>query len=90
MNKKELVEEVKKSLGWTKKDSKEVVETVVNTIVESLSNEDNVKLSGLGKFEVKTRSPRKARNPQTGEEIDVPAKNVVKFKASKNLKELIK
>jgi len=89
MNKKELVNVVANETGLTKKDAKTAVDAVVDGIIAGLVEDSKVMLVGFGSFTVHERDARKARNPQTGEEIDVPAKNVPKFKASKTLKELL-
>lgn len=90
MNKKELVEKVHENLeNFTKADSKLVVDAVLDTISEGLAEGEDVKLARFGNFEVVHKEARTARNPSTGEPVDVPAKNVVKFKPSKNLKEVV-
>ncbi len=97
MTKTELIDVVAEKTGLTKKDSGEAVNTVIDTIVEYLSNEankseserDNVQLIGFGSFEVKDRSSRKGRNPQTGEEITIPARKVPVFRAGKTFKESV-
>ncbi len=97
MTKTELIDVVAEKTGLTKKDSGEAVNTVIDTIVEYLSSEaakpeserDNVQLIGFGSFEVKDRSSRKGRNPQTGEEITIPARKVPVFRAGKTFKESV-
>ena len=91
MNKEILASEVTNKIeGSTKKDIKLVVETVFETIADALVAGEKVSIPGFGTFEVADRAARKARNPQTGEEIDVPASKAPKFKAAKALKDAVK
>ena len=91
MNKEILAKEVTNKIeGSTKKDIKIVVETVFETIADALVAGEKVSIPGFGTFEVADRAARKARNPQTGEEIDVPASKAPKFKAAKALKDAVK
>ena len=89
MNKKDLTNALSESIGKTKKESKEILEKILKVFKDTLSEGEPVKLVGFGTFQVVERKARKGRNPQTGEEIDIPAKKVVRFKPGKNLKELI-
>ena len=89
-NKADLVDKVADKTGLTKKDSNAAVEAVFDSIQEFLAEEEKVQLIGFGTFEVSERAARKGRNPQTGEEIQIPATKVPAFKAGKNLKEAVK
>ena len=89
-NKADLVDKVADKTGLTKKDSNAAVEAVFDSIQEYLAEEEKVQLIGFGTFEVRERAARKGRNPQTGEEIQIPATKVPAFKAGKNLKEAVK
>lgn len=89
MNKGDLINEVAKVLN-TKKDAQAAVDCVLSTITESLANNDTVTLVGFGTFKSVKREARKGRNPQTGEEIDIAARNVPKFVPGKALKEALK
>lgn len=89
-NKADLVDKVADKTGLTKKDSNAAVEAVFDSIQEFLAEEEKVQLIGFGTFEVRERAARKGRNPQTGEEIQIPATKVPAFKAGKNLKEAVK
>lgn len=87
MNKTDLINKVAEATQLTKKDAAEAVEAVLLAITESLTQGEKVQLIGFGNFEVKERQARKGRNPQTGEEIDIPATKVPSFKAGKQLKD---
>ena len=87
MNKTELVSKVAESTELSKKDVAKTIDAVFETISEALQSGDKVQLVGFGNFEVRDRSARKGRNPQTGEEIDIPASKVPAFKPGKALKE---
>jgi DNA-binding protein HU-beta len=89
MNKSDFISAVSEKAELTKKDSKMVVDAVIDALTEVLANGEDVNLSPFGKFEVSVRAARKGRNPQTGDEIDIPEKQVVKFKASKKTKEVV-
>lgn len=89
MNKTELVSSVAEKTGMTKKDSEKALEAVVASIGEALAMGDKVQLVGFGTFDVRGRSERTGRNPQTGAEIKIPASKAPVFKAGKALKEAV-
>ena len=89
MTKADLVDEVAKSSGLPKKAAEVVVETVLDSIVEALNSREKVEIRGFGSFRLRGRDPRRARNPKTGEAVQVSAKRVAYFKLGKELKELI-
>ena len=89
MNKAELVEEVANQSGLTKKACRDTVDAITSVITESLARGEKVTLVGFGSFKVMTRKARRGRNPQTGEEIQNPSKDVPKFEAGKNLREAV-
>jgi len=89
MNKAELVEKVANQTGLTKKLSGETVHAVTSVITDCLARREKVTLVGFGSFKVKRRQARQGRNPQTGEEIQIPSKEVPKFEAGKNLREAV-
>jgi DNA-binding protein HU-beta len=89
MNKGDLVNEVAKVVS-TKREAQEAVDCVISTITKALKKKDAVTLVGFGTFKVNRRKARKGRNPQTGAEIKIKAKNVPKFSAGKALKDAIK
>ena len=90
MNKGEFVDELAEKTGFTKKDSKETLEAILDVITEELEEGGDVMFTGFGKFEPRARKATEKINPQTGEKVDVPAKVVPKFKAGKTLKETVK
>lgn len=90
MNKKEFVERFAERAGVTKKDANDLVDALLNEITEAFCNGEEISFVGFGKFSVKNRAERMARNPKTGEQnIVIPAHKVPYFTAGKNLKELI-
>jgi integration host factor subunit beta len=89
MTKAELVDGVARNSGLSKKDAEVIVQTVLDSIIESLQGDEKVELRGFGSFRLRKRSSRQGRNPKTGEKVHVPAKRVPYFKPGKELKELI-
>ena len=89
MNKSDLIAAIAAKTGDTKKNAEETVNAFVNVVTEALVKGDKVQLVGFGSFEVRKRAARKGRNPQTKEEIKIPASKAPVFKAGKALKELV-
>jgi integration host factor subunit beta len=89
MTKADLVDEVAKNSGFTKKDAEVVVETVLESMKEALKDGEAVELRGFGSFRFRQRTPRIGRNPKTGDVVQVPSKRVAYFKLGKQLKILI-
>ncbi|RLE08788.1 hypothetical protein DRZ78_00380 [Candidatus Aerophobetes bacterium] len=89
MNKAELVEEVANRTGLTKRVVGKALDTLISTITNSLARGEKVTLVGFGSFKVMRRKGRRGRNPQTGEEIQIPAKDVPKFEAGKSLRNAV-
>ena len=89
MNKKELVENIADAADISKAAAEKALNSTLAAIADTLKNGDKVTLVGFGTFSVSRREARKGRNPQTGKTIDIPAKNVVKFKAGSKLSEAI-
>ena len=89
-NKQDLIAKVAETAELSKKQAALVVNTVFDTISESLSNGEKVQIIGFGSFDVRKRAERKGRNPQTGAELVIPASKVPGFKAGKALKEVVK
>ena len=89
MTKAELVEQVAGQSDLTKKDAEVIVQTVLDSITESLQRGEKIELRGFGSFRIRSRSSRQGRNPKTGNGVNVPAKNVPYFKPGKEIKDLI-
>ena len=89
MNKAELIAAVAAKTGDTKKVAEASVNALVEVITEALAEGEKVQLVGFGSFEVRKRAARKGRNPQTKEEIKIPASKAPVFKAGKALKDLV-
>ena len=89
MNKSDLIAEIAAKTGSTKKDAEATLNAFVDVVTESLVKGDKVQLVGFGSFEVRKRAARKGRNPQTKEEIKIPASKAPVFKAGKALKDLV-
>ncbi len=88
MTKSVLIEKIAEKVeGLTKNQTEIVVETVFENIKKALIHGEKIEIRGFGNFRLKTRNPRKARNPKTGETVEVPGKKVLYFKAGKGLKE---
>lgn len=85
MNKAELVDAMAASAGLSKADAKRALDSFIGATTDALKKGDRVALVGFGSFSVSTRAARKGRNPQTGKEINIAAKKVVKFKAGAEL-----
>lgn len=90
MLKKDIVKKIANDAGLTNKQATEALEALLEAITEALAKGDRVLLTGFGSFEVRTRAARKGINPQTGEQIQLPATKVPAFKAGKGLKEAVK
>ena len=90
MNKAELIESMASEAGLSKADAKKALDAFINTTSSALKSGNRVALVGFGSFSVSQRAARKGRNPQTGKEITIAAKKVVKFKAGADLSGHIK
>ena len=88
MNKAELVAKIAQQTS-TKKQAADIVDTVLNSIRDSLKRKEDVAISGFGTFRVKQTKARMGRNPKTGEAIQIPAKQKIAFRASKDLKSIL-
>jgi integration host factor subunit beta len=89
MTKAELVEKVANQINLTKKQTEVIVNTLFQSITDSLGEGDKVELRGFGSFRVRHRDARVGRNPKSGDKVEVPAKKVPFFKAGKELRELV-
>lgn len=86
LTKKDIVDQIQNELGFLKKESMEITETLMEIIKSSLESSGNVLVSGFGKFCVNEKNERKGRNPATGEDAILPARRVVTFKCSGKLR----
>ncbi len=90
MTRSALIEKVAERVeGLTLKQTEIVLETVFDSIKEALNRGEKIEIRGFGNFRLKERQPRKARNPKTGESVEVPQKRAVRFKAGKALREAL-
>ena len=89
MNKSDLVAAIAAKTGDTKKSAEETLNAFVDVVTDALVKGEKVQLVGFGSFEVRKRAARKGRNPQTKEEIKIPASKAPVFKAGKALKDLV-
>ncbi len=87
MNKSELIDAISAESGLSKVDTKKAVDGFINVTSAALKTGDKLALVGFGSFSVTKREARTGRNPQTGKEIQIEAKNVIKFKAGSELTE---
>ncbi len=90
MTKKEIVRMISEEMGLTQLQTKDIVQRTLDEITRTLVAEGRIELRNFGVFEIKRHAPRKARNPRTGEKVDIPAKNVVTFKPGKEMEELVR
>jgi len=90
VTKKEIVKSISEELGLTQLKTKEIVQKTFDAIIEALVTNRRIELRNFGVFEVKKRAARKARNPRTGERVDVAEKYVVTFKPGKEMEERVR
>jgi len=93
MTKSELIEKiaekVSREIGITKRQTELVIDTIFDSIKDTLAKGGKVEIRGFGNFRLRSRRARKARNPKTGESVDVPPKKVPYFKVGKELREMV-
>ena len=90
MNKSELIAKIAEKSGLNQKDAGKALDGLTQAVSDALANGGTVQLVGFGTFSVKERAARTGRNPQTGEEIQIPAKKAPIFKAGKAFKDAVK
>jgi nucleoid DNA-binding protein len=90
VTKKEIVRTISEEIGLTQLKTKEIVQKTFDAIVEALVEDGRIELRNFGVFEVKRRAPRKARNPRTGDKVEVPEKFVVTFKPGKEMEQRVR
>jgi integration host factor subunit beta len=89
LTKADLIEEVLRITELPRKESETIVETIFDSIIESLQKGDKIEIRGFGSFRTRDRRGRVGRNPKTGEKVEVPAKKIPFFKPSKELKDFV-
>ncbi len=89
MTKAEIVERINSELGFSKKESLDLLESVISIMKTTLESGENLKISGFGSFTVKQKADRRGRNPQTGEALTIEARRVLTFKPSALLRHAI-
>jgi integration host factor subunit alpha len=89
MTKADIVETIYEKVGFSRKESADIVDLVFDLLKETLEKGDKIKISGFGNFVVREKRPRKGRNPQTGDEIEISARRVLTFKPSQVLRKAL-
>lgn len=90
MTKSALIERVTEKVeGLTRKQTEIIIDTIFDSIKDTIAKGEKIELRGFGNFRLKQRRPRKARNPKTGNSVNVPAKRVLYFKVGKDLKDAL-
>ncbi len=89
MNKGDLVNKIAEDANLTKAQATEALNSVLNAVSDTLKDGNKVTLIGFGTFSISARAARAGRNPKTGESITIAAKNIVKFKAGKELSDSV-
>lgn len=89
MTKADLVEGIYEKIGFSKKESADIVELIFDTMKDTLEKGEKIKISGFGNFVVRQKRPRMGRNPQTGQEIMISARRVLTFRPSQVLKQAL-
>jgi len=91
MTKADLVEQVSEAIGpgVTKKDCAAIIDAFLNAVKQAIAGGDHIEIRGFGTFKVRSRRPRLARNPRTGESVAVPSRDVPVFKPSRLFKKLV-
>ncbi len=89
MTKADLVESIYEKIGFSKKESSDIVEMIFDCMKETLEKGEKIKISGFGNFVVRAKRPRMGRNPQTGQEIEISARRVLTFRPSQVLKQAL-
>ncbi len=89
LTKAQLSELLFEQIGFNKRESKDMVDAFFELIAETLVEGEEVKITGFGNFQVRTKAPRPGRNPRTGEAVAIESRRVVTFHASPKLKEAV-
>ncbi|GBE37300.1 integration host factor subunit alpha [bacterium BMS3Bbin07] len=89
MTRAELAKIIFEKVGLPKKEAQDIIEIILDTMKQTLAEGESVKITGFGTFNVRKKTPRRGRNPQTGEEMEICARRVITFKPSNILKSTI-
>ncbi len=89
LTKADLIAEVERITELKRSDSETIVETIFDSIIQSLQNGEKIEIRGFGSFRTRQRRGRVGRNPKTGAKVEVPAKKIPFFKPSKELKDFV-
>ncbi|GMT47334.1 MAG: integration host factor subunit alpha [bacterium] len=89
MTRAELAKIIFEKVGLPKKEAQDIIEIILDTMQQTLAEGESVKITGFGTFNVREKTPRRGRNPQTGEEMEISARRVITFKPSNILKSTI-
>ncbi|MGB9696708.1 MAG: HU family DNA-binding protein [Ignavibacteria bacterium] len=89
MTRAQIAAKISEATGISKKETEIIIEGFISTIIECLSNNDSIEIRGFGTFKNVVREPRKARNPKTGETIELKKRYIPKFKVSKEFKKIV-
>jgi integration host factor subunit alpha len=89
MTRADLARVIFEKVGFPKKEAQDIIEIIIDTIKDTLAEGESVKITGFGTFNVRKKTPRRGRNPQTGEDMEITARKVISFKASNILKEAV-
>lgn len=89
MTRAQIAAKISEATGISKRETEIIIEGFISTIIECLSNNDSIEIRGFGTFKNVVREPRKARNPKTGETIDLKKRYIPKFKVSKEFKKIV-
>ena len=89
MTKADIAEQISQRCALTRKDSQELLDSVLHLVKSTLGSGESIKISGFGSFQVRHKNPRKGRNPQTGDAIILDSRRVITFKCSSVLKSLV-
>ena len=86
MTKADIANQITEKVGLPQKESQEIVEIILDSILDTLVEGESVKITGFGTFNVSQKSARRGRNPQTGEDLEIAPRRVISFKTSNQLK----
>ena len=86
ITRKDLAKAINEKLGFSQRSAEEIVDTVFSTMKETLINGESIKLVHFGTFSVRKKTPRKGRNPRTGDTMEICSRSMVTFKPSKGLR----